>query len=316
MSASSKRLYFPSGETRLEAPLIVGPDMLVEGDGKSSVLRWDGPGPGLIFGPESGFMYGGWVRDLSLACGVLVRRNAQHCGMSNVWIGSAAGDGLEIRGSGERMVFRDVVCYGSGGRGLLISPDADTSMNGLLFDHCTFQANKGAGVWLETINGAELLDPIFRDCTIQGNGVPLLGDLNGDGQVDMADLAKALQAGDLASAQAVSRNMGTISRVPADLVLRGNVKRVNLDGTWIEPTLTGVAIDGEGGAAVRTLGTTTISIARRAAMKLRSCGKCELERLVINVGCGPAVMEATEFELGDVAAAPGMFPAARIRRAG
>lgn len=316
MSGSSKVLSFPSGETVLSEPLIVGPDMMVRGDGKSSVLRWDGPGPGLIFGPESGFMYGGWVRDLSLACGVLVRRNAQHCGMSNVWIGNQTGDGLDIRGSGERMVFRDVVCWGSSGRGLVVSPDADTSMNGLLFDHCTFQANKGAGVWLEAINGAELIDPIFRDCTIQGNGVPLLGDLNGDGQVDMVDLAKALQAGDLASAQAVTRNMGTVSRVPADLVLRGNVKRVNLDGTWIEPTLSGVAIDGEGGAAVRTLGTTTISIARRAAMRMRSGGRCEFERLVINVGCGPAVMEATEYELGDVTAAANMFISVRARRAG
>lgn len=299
MSASPRLFSFPVGETRLDQPLVIEPDMLVVGQGKSTVLRWDGPGPGLIFGPETGSIYGAWLRDLSLSCGVLVRQMAQHCGMSNVWISNSAGDGLTLRGDGERMVFRDVVCWGSSGDGLVIDPPPGIGNNGLLFDHCNFQANRGAGVRLNAESGAELAHTIFRDCTIQGNGVPLLGDLDGDGDVDLTDLSIALKRGDTALAQTITRRMGLVGSVPADVVVVGNVRSTRISGTWIEPTLTGVGIDaahsGEWEPTIICEGASVISVARRASIRMTR-GGLRVDELIQQSGTQPMQIGAARLE--------------------
>jgi len=237
----------PVGTFVVNAPLIRRHNCLFEGSGPRTVVRASGNFPAMKDDPTTANIYGSYIRDMTLEGGVVLDKLAQHTAIENVWFTNPNGDGLIIRGTGERSPFFGCVFWGSKGNGVTITVPADSTYNGILFDFCNMQNNKGYGVVLQTEGRyAELLDTVFRDCTIQGNGVTLQGDLNCDNKVDVTDISLAQSAPEILPVLSkVLAEFGTAAP-QADILIRGAVYRTRFDGCWVEAVKTGRGIYQEG----------------------------------------------------------------------
>jgi len=164
--------YLPPGYHNINVPIQIRANQRLSGAGRSSVLNYIGSGNwAVIFGDPNDYMFGSWVDNLTIWHGGLrLVRFGQNCGVERVWVSSAPGDGVLFDGFGSKMVLRDLVCWGSAGHGITMRPSA--ALNGVLFDHCNSQANQGHGALLEAvIAGTAVNKTVFRDCTIQSNGL-------------------------------------------------------------------------------------------------------------------------------------------------
>lgn len=159
----------------LDAPLRLGPDMVLEGCGKSSVLEYRGAqehGPyAILFGEPSANIYGAWIRDFAIADGgVHFRRLAQHCGAERVWAVNAPAAGFLLDGIGDYFLMRDCVAWDGLADGIVIR--SNHGKNGITLEHCNAQGNAGAGLIVETFDkfAAYIAEFVARDCVFQGNG--------------------------------------------------------------------------------------------------------------------------------------------------
>lgn len=249
--------FVPPGTHRLERPLRLRAGQRLTGGGIASTLQYDGRGDvALYFGEREAYNYGCYLDNLQIVGGsVVCERFGQHCAIEKVWIVKSPAEGLLVDGIGDKMVFRDVVCYQS--RGIGIAVRSRGSNNGLLFDHCNSQSNGGEGLVLETVAPNGLLNmTVVRDCTIQGNGA--------DG------------------------------RTRAEVIVRGYVAAPRFENVWIENSTLRVGLRSEASVAfeqpdgraplvrrpsrVLFTGNSTIAGPPRA-IEFADCYECEIDQL-------------------------------------
>ena len=160
----------PPGEHPIRRPIRMGPNQRLTGAGPASKLIYSGAGDfALLFGDKDTPNYACYLDNVMfVGGGVKCERFAQHCAIEKTWIQKAPAEGLLVEGIGDKMIFRDVVCYGNKGAGIAVR--SFVTNNGLTFDHCNSQANGGYGIVLETTSWpGRLHAAVLRDCTSQGN---------------------------------------------------------------------------------------------------------------------------------------------------
>jgi len=160
----------PVGTTTIDGPLYVRSRTMLRGAGMASEIKLTGGGDwAVIVAPGRGSLYGAYIDSVSIVGGgVLWTEFAQHCGMDRVWVSGAPGDGVRLQGDGERLRIRDCVSWENGGAGFAVR--CASSNNGVVFDHCNAQGNKGEGILFDAADGAGISLCVIDDCTIQGNG--------------------------------------------------------------------------------------------------------------------------------------------------
>lgn len=160
----------PLGTTKVSGTIKVRAKDTIRGFGFNSVLESVDSDYLIEFGDNVESLYGTYLQSFRVSkAGIKVNQLAQHCAMNQVWISNAPKHGLYINGFGEKMKFEQVVCYESQGDGIRV--ETDDCLNGIVFDNCNSQANKGYGFVLETTaRNAQIWGTVIRDCTIQGNG--------------------------------------------------------------------------------------------------------------------------------------------------
>jgi len=205
----------PAGEHVIDRPVRVRSRQRLSGSGLASVLRYKGPGDvAVYFGETEAAAYAIELCDLTISGGGVVAEHfGQHSRLRNVWIANAPGDGLALRGVGDRFAVVDLVVWGAAGAGVRVS--AAGPNNGLMFIRPSVQACGGPGLILETVAETALLyKPLIRDGTIQGN-------------------AKAPADG----------------TAGVEVLIRGWVQRPHLDNVWIENgkrDVVGLRVEGRG----------------------------------------------------------------------
>ena len=160
----------PVGTTTIDGPLYVRSRTMLRGAGMASEIKLTGGGDwAVIVAPGRGSLYGAYIDSVSIVGGgVLWTEFAQHCGMDRVWVSGAPGDGVRLQGDGERLRIRDCVSWENGGAGFAVR--CASSNNGVVFDHCNAQGNKGEGILFDAADGAGISLCVIDDCTIQANG--------------------------------------------------------------------------------------------------------------------------------------------------
>lgn len=160
----------PVGTTTIDGPLYVRSRTMLRGAGMASEIKLTGGGDwAVIVAPGRGSLYGAYIDSVSIVGGgVLWTEFAQHCGMDRVWVSGAPGDGVRLQGDGERLRIRDCVSWENGGAGFAVR--CDTANNGIAFEHCNAQNNKGDGIVFDAADGAGISLCVIDDCTIQANG--------------------------------------------------------------------------------------------------------------------------------------------------
>lgn len=189
-------LILPAGMTELDAPLVIRFGMTIRGDGWRSWIRYTGTDPYAIhLGKVGEQCYGARLDSFRLVGGgVKVLRLDQTQRIRDVWVERAKADGILIDGIGEQTPLDGVTVRECVGAGVRITARAAT--NGVRLTGCSLQHNDGPGLLLETVAAnASLNDVVVRDCIIQGN-------------------QRAAASG--------------------EIVARGYVGRLRIDGGWVE----------------------------------------------------------------------------------
>lgn len=248
-----------AGTYTLDAPIRLRAGQRLLGVGPATKLDYRGTTPwAVVFGEREKPNYACHLERLSIrGGGVLCENIAQHCTIEGVWVSEAPLDGVRIEGEGERIVLRDVVSWQNGGAGFAVR--TDSANNGVLFDHCNAQGNRGSGMLFETTDrDGELTACVVRDCTIQSNGT---------------------------------------GGAAAEVLLRGYVNVLRIENTWIERAARGGAAgvglrteavefparDGKDPVTrfpgrLTITGTTVIALLPRA-VELAPCFDCAIEQL-------------------------------------
>lgn len=160
----------PIGITKVSGTIKVRAKDTIRGFGFRSVLESIDSDYIIEFGDNKESIYGAYLQSFSVnKAGIKVNQVAQHCGINQVWISGSPKHGLLIDGFGEKMKFEQVISYGNSGDGIRVN--TNDALNGLIFDNCNSQSNKGYGFIQETTEkNAQIWGTVIRDCTIQGNG--------------------------------------------------------------------------------------------------------------------------------------------------
>lgn len=188
----------------LDAPLRVGSRAQLIGAGFTTSIVYRGDGDtAIILGDVDSAAYAYTLRDVSvIGGGVLVARSSDLCTIERLWIGRSFGAGITIDGPGDRLIVDRVVVRECG---VGIHVRSGLANNGMIVRDCSLSANRAEGLLAETVDwsSAHLRSLRIEGGTIQGN-----------------QTAAAVGSG-------------------AEIVLRGAVAGVTLDGTWVELTTAG-----------------------------------------------------------------------------
>jgi hypothetical protein len=189
----------PPGRHVLDRTITIRQRQRLEGSGPATVLYAPPPlDAAIVFGDETQvYTVASYVSNLTLTgAGMRFYGMSNHSAVDHVWVQGARGHAFDFTGTrGELIDVGECVAWGNAGDGFHV--ETTTVNTGITFTHCTSSANRGAGVALETRGPTAVLQRVtLVRCVIQGNGL--------GGEAD------------------------------AEIVIRGRVNMVHLDGCWSE----------------------------------------------------------------------------------